>query len=1486
MSNDFPEGGFIPPHKERKKPDCDRKPLIPDPCVLRNPKNQNFFSTDPPCLNDEIEIVCPADIIVTKKHNKVVTETVVPKTPSDPIPDPPSPSPGDSFGNVEIVVACPTNQAEANQYSEYLNQCGIDYPDTDGQFPGIGNSIRVHADTYFAATQVEADNQAKAELNRIVCDSLECLWGNEAAVYICEDYLTEDDKAFLAENNLGLNDLIKGEPIEVPENLFTSSVSLADANAKAFEYAESIIQDLCFYCNIEKHKPCPEQNQPTDGYTVEECSMQNTFELSSLREVDNKAQEFLDSLDCVEIPFFNDDFCDDFNASIKLINPNIENDCGDNDAEYKKGTKSGEIANDSESCGFHAEIELPKIPCPCGYDFEIKLKNPNTEEACGDNDAEYKPGTDSNDILSVPDNDEPCKQVIDLELPKIPCPCGYDFEVKLDNPNTEEACGTGDAEYKPGTDSNDILSTPDPDEPCKQVIDLAMPKIPCPCGYDFEINLENPNIEPACGTGDAEYKPGMPTGKRKSTPDADEPCKQTIDLRMPKIPCPCGYDFEVDLTNPNTAGACGSGDSRYTPGTGSGKIQADSDGDPCVQTLELEMPQIPCACGYKILMFVRSCTENENGSFTFSTVRYGEGTIGDPCTINLGLVTIPCIPFADIDIAAIIADLLDTDICIPVGINLCVVNPNGSGTETGRNFSPGSDVVDPSGNCLDEVQTFDLIGDGASGSVKTHCWGSAQISFGFANSFALPQDVTTITPAPAIAQAHLGSSHSSASSRSSKSSENSSDSSNSSRSSSSSLSSSRSSSSSSKSSSSSNSSSSAGRRTSLCGGNDDDGVLGCDEWETIGDRWTGGGNGKGTLNVPTIKATINYKDNTSSVRNFPVSSAGNFNGVTLDLSDPDNDCAVDSIDFIAENFLAEDDAGASVSLTNGCPPDPDDMCTLDVDIEFPSVCGEIELGTDPKDQVKIKQIDAHSVPEQTLKLTKRQNPNRPAFLDDASVDCMTDGTDPEGGCLFGLSLPDFQLPCIPVPDETEPSAKIRDPRDQNNPIEIKLEKEDCVNGIALFKIPTFDFTLPCVPSAADTAADGADIDDANENNLGTLFLEARADPDNPDCQIFQVAGGPIVLPCIPTFDTTSVVEIRSEESGTLGNISLKEEADTGPGGCPIIGLNPITITIPDFECPFTVTSDTVDISDYDGGSVGSIGLTQASNCGDISITGGSITLPCIPTISVVSSSNFKIEQEDGTTIYDADPITIDQPTDCEIEIGIDADITIPCVTVAHGTDAEVDLEDKDGNNLGTVSVLSQTNSDGCQEIQLGGGPITIDLPDCTTIESGSANQVDFTDSNDVTIGTISLTEQTTNDCTVIGITGGPIKIDGSVTGNDYEPEAGSGNFTVSLDGTEVGSTEVSINASDEIELSSTNVDLDSCAIVEAGLVTSGWFTFSDPDGNTATLGPNFPDGGSGTCTLQFDAQDGHFEVLDGWSPATINVCTSSGNETWTILKKD
>ena len=110
MANDFPEkGGFLPPHIARKKPDCDKKPLVPDPCEIRNPQTRNYFSTDPECLNDEPKAVCPEDLVVTRSHSRIIT---IPVT-EIPIPTPvPTPTPDtfndpELYGNSQLVITCP-----------------------------------------------------------------------------------------------------------------------------------------------------------------------------------------------------------------------------------------------------------------------------------------------------------------------------------------------------------------------------------------------------------------------------------------------------------------------------------------------------------------------------------------------------------------------------------------------------------------------------------------------------------------------------------------------------------------------------------------------------------------------------------------------------------------------------------------------------------------------------------------------------------------------------------------------------------------------------------------------------------------------------------------------------------------------------------------------------------------------------------------------------------------------------------------------------------------------------------------------------------------------------------------------------------------------------------------------------------------------------------------------------------------------------------
>ena len=304
MNNDFPEGGFLPPHKIRKKPDCDRKPILPDPCEIRNPKIRNFFSTDAPCINDEPETICPTDIVVTRRHREVVTIPVEKIPIVDPTPTPAfNDEPLDLYGNSQLVIHCPSSDEDPNYF---LGCNDVNYPDSAGNYPTIGNTLTILNDTFFASTKEEADQLAQEEADKLVCTSVECLWGNPELVGNCADILSQDDLTFLAEHGFGPDELILGGPITVPENTFLSNVSLEDATAKAQDYLTSLLYEACFLCNCELEKPCAQGEEPAEGFSIERCSMQGRFDETSLAELKAKAQEFLDSFDCFGLPSFND----------------------------------------------------------------------------------------------------------------------------------------------------------------------------------------------------------------------------------------------------------------------------------------------------------------------------------------------------------------------------------------------------------------------------------------------------------------------------------------------------------------------------------------------------------------------------------------------------------------------------------------------------------------------------------------------------------------------------------------------------------------------------------------------------------------------------------------------------------------------------------------------------------------------------------------------------------------------------------------------------------------------------------------------------------------------------------------------------------------------------------------------------------------------------------------------------------------------------
>ena len=1380
MSNDFPEGEFIPPHKQRKKPDCDREPIIPDPCTLRNPKNQNFFSTNPPCLNDEIEVVCPADLIITQQHDKIVTFEVDPVEPSEPLPPVPPPGPAISFPNERIVVSCPSNQQEADDLAEYLTPCGIAYPDPEGHFPNIGNTITVQEGTYFADTQEKANELAKEEIRKIICDSLNCLWGNDPMEFVCEDYLTADDLNFLAELGLGRSDLIRGESIQVPENLFTSEFSKADANRLASEYAQTVIQDLCFYCNPEKVKECPPQFQPTEGFTVEECSMQNTFALASLRELDAKAAEYLDSLVCVSTPFFNDEFCEDFFASIIIDNPNEQNDCGTGDAAYKRGSNDGEVANDGMVCGFTAKINLPQIPCPCGYDFKVNLRNPNSEEACGTGDAAYSPGTGTNDITSEPNDEKPCVQELTIELPKIPCPCGYDFQIQFTNPNTTEACGTKNATYSPGTASNDITSQSDNDNPCLQKLAIELPQIPCPCGYDFQIKLINPNTEGACGSNDSSYAPGTGTNDITSRSDENNPCLQKLDIELPLIPCPCGYKFDVSLTNPNVEPECGSGETKYSPGTATDALlnKPDPDGSECRQVIDIELPQIPCPCGYKVevqlenpntaascgvgaaayspgtatqvlkdeedscttviplelpkipcpcgykvLLYVRSCMEQSDGSFRYTVTRYGDGTNGDPCTLNLGLVTIPCIPFADIDIPSIIADTLDIE-CVLDTIIMCISNSNATGSSGRKIISPHTDE---NGKCKDDVETYNF-----------------------------------------------------------------------------------------------------NRSQELAGNNTDLFDSSC--WKEYTISATHGDLVKmGILIMPKVLIMIGQRAVEVEVDGPPA---------TLNLQD---DCGGSNITRQVGTWAPSDidkDIEISVTKSNGCPKPEGDLCSITIPIEMPNICGEIKFSDEEADQLTVEQKNEHQVAKKKLAVKLKPDPGNkgdlpenpgecvewdPATLDpltgepDENSVCISHECQPSedpGGCMFAFEG-EIDLPCVPIPKVGAAGIDVtyKNKGGGNPDGTLNVEKtQDCIDGIAKFELTGVDIVIPCIP--VTTAAQGAVIIEKGgdpANPLGKVTLDSKpfdaADPEG--CGEFFVADTVIELPCIPEIDVSPVVQIMShpgDGGDVLGEVKLEEEPNAANQDCPKIQIADVDIVLPclpkfDQDSDFQVVFKTDKGNDL--GDVSMVESADADGCPILSLVnslGGDIIIPTsCPTVV----SNIAIVTDHTNNPVDELSIeTREENGECKIEfLGDGFQLPCPGGFVGSGNDNNVTFKDSTGAELGSIQITTTTNSDNCEAVGITGGPITIPTGcpemgsnnvqitdyqnnsvsdiyvsvnssgnDCIVdiegdgfqlpcpggmIKSGNDNLVKLVDDNQNTLGQISLT--TNNDCEM-GLSGGTITI--------------------------------------------------------------------------------------------------------------------------------
>jgi hypothetical protein len=414
MANDFPEKGeFIAPHIARKKPDCDKRPLIPDPCEIR-PGRRKASITDFDCVSTPDKIVCPDNIVATFEPDpeQPALPILPPRSTPGPTPPPtPTPSP-DQVGNKKQTASCPGSYNDLDDLICVSNDIDDFGPDSSGNWPTIGSRIVVPANSFYADTQAKADRLAA----EFACANLECCYGNSALTGACTDLISDNDLEFL--NDAGdwdgtTSDLIKGDDITIPENTFISCESSAKADEEALTTLNRILAQTCYLCSPRLFCPCPAGSEPSEGYVSEECLFQGTIGETTVEELEQRAQSYLDNIcECFERPDIDiPDLCV---PEINLVNPNTQ-DCG---GTLEPGTPTGKEVIDND-CEF--DIEFPEIPCPCGITLDTFVKNPNLKPQDPGHDASQyffsDPGGTAGEISSELTD---CGLDLEITFPEIP----------------------------------------------------------------------------------------------------------------------------------------------------------------------------------------------------------------------------------------------------------------------------------------------------------------------------------------------------------------------------------------------------------------------------------------------------------------------------------------------------------------------------------------------------------------------------------------------------------------------------------------------------------------------------------------------------------------------------------------------------------------------------------------------------------------------------------------------------------------------------------------------------------------------------------------------------------------------------------------------------------------------------------------------------------------------------------------------------------
>jgi hypothetical protein len=525
-ADDFPDKGeFITPVQKRRKPDCDRKTLIPDPCDLRIDRRKKTQENND-CEISPIVQVCPEDIgkfripqlpeVPPFFEPQIATPVIIPPIRSIPAPN--------YVCNDPFTISCPS--------PGWVNPDWIaeNYPELDFIIDSSG--LPVFSDLNVTVGSLNLDPILDDPSNYINPDDLDKICGPEIVISEC---------AF-------------------------SALTREEANQKAREYAMARVD--CQYCNEEITVNCEQLQEYAMVLGGEDYTTANTYvEVSG----DGQGANIVPVIEDGRITGFSITSPGyDYNTmSLTLVGDGVGGAIRrvelDDDTGAVLNVHVGQVMPDPEyDPAIHPEIftTLGSVTIPANVFLSDESQEIVDELALqtglGSLDCMYqspelnkdcpigtvpKEGFDLPEgAFKIPITIDTQQSVIDranaiieaLPCIEIPCPNGYpDVMVDINIHDPNENCETGLSD-----NNNTSIEGGFNSETCEFYLngDIYLPEIPCPCGFNTEFTVNGGIV------GDLEG----PNGSFEF--DMDN-CEITMDLTLPNvnIPCPDGFITDVNV---------------------------------------------------------------------------------------------------------------------------------------------------------------------------------------------------------------------------------------------------------------------------------------------------------------------------------------------------------------------------------------------------------------------------------------------------------------------------------------------------------------------------------------------------------------------------------------------------------------------------------------------------------------------------------------------------------------------------------------------------------------------------------------------------------------------------------------------------------------------------------------------------------------------------------------------------------------------------